>query len=333
MKARVVIVLLNWNGWRDTLECLGSLLKLTHTSFAVVVVDNCSADNSVSEIKEWAESSVKHKDGFGRFFCVDFQGALAYQKDILGRDLILIRAPQNGGFAYGNNIGLRLGVQCGAQSLWLLNNDTVVEENSLIALELTASTHRAVGMVGSMLCYFDDREVIQVLGGVVFNKWNARGRQLANGVRLNEFRREKYERVPVDYLAGASIFLKVDFIRDVGYMSEEYFLYFEEMDWSWRATKKEWCIATAVDSIVFHKEGASIGTDSRKDRSLISQFYLNRNLILFYFKNWPFLLPIAIARVLRECVRCIFVGDMRRARVTFQAFVCGIAGQRGKYDV
>lgn len=137
----VYIVLLNWNGWRDTLDCLHSLESLQSTNHRVVVVDNASTDESV---------------------------------DILQRtypSIELLQAPGNHGFAAGNNIGILHGLKQKASYIWVLNNDTIVDRRALASLVEMAESDRKVGAVSSVVLYYSQPQKIQLWGGGRVNLW------------------------------------------------------------------------------------------------------------------------------------------------------------------
>ncbi|MCQ9376263.1 glycosyltransferase family 2 protein [Methyloversatilis sp. XJ19-13] len=330
-KVRTLIVLLNWNGWKDTIECLESLMLLSHDDFAIVVVDNASSDASLACLADWGANAEKQRQ-VPHEFIIFQEGdlSLAAKQRVETRSIFLIKSSRNGGFAAGNNLGLKFGVELGVQYCWLLNNDTVVEPSSLSEMEIVAESDKNVGLVGSVLRYYDERETIQAFGGVVFNKWLGRGRQIAQGSHYSVLAKQDTQLVELDYLAGASILITSDFLQDVGYMSEDYFLYFEEIDWAFRARSK-WKMAVSSKSTVFHKEGGAIGTNSRSSRSRLSQYYLNRNLIIFYRKFLPWLLPIAILRVTREAIGCLVRRDFVLALVSTKSLFHGVIGRTGKY--
>lgn len=329
---RTLIVVLNWNGWKDTLECLDSLLDLKHDSFAVVVVDNASTDESISKIIKWGEDRKSQGLALDDFVVVNEPLLESFDyRTVSKKSIFLIKALENGGFAKGNNIGLRFGIAAGADYLWLLNNDTVVDPGSLHAMEKMAESNKKIGLVGSVLTYYDEREVIQAYGGVSFNKWLARGHQLGQGMFWREYIDKEGISAPFDYLAGASILIKSDFIRDVGFMTEDYFLYFEEIDWVYRS-RERWEMAISAESFVFHKEGGAIGTNSRASRSLLSQYYLNRNLILFYRRYLPLLTIISIVRVLREAFGCLVRGELQLALISAKSLLHGVSGVSGRYE-
>jgi hypothetical protein len=166
------------------------------------------------------------------------------------------------------------------------------------------------------------------VGGVQFDFLLGRGKQLGQGLSSDDIKVAELAKESLTYVSGASLFMSAIFLRDVGLMEESYFLYFEEIDWAVRAAPK-WKIATVINSIVYHKEGGSIGTASRAKRSALSQYYLNRNLIRFYMLRMPWLIPVALLRVIREWLRLIYQKEHVLANTTFTALVDGLLMQSG----
>lgn len=330
MKADVAIVLLNWNGWRDTLECLDSLTQLNYGYFSIIVVDNDSTDGSREHILDW--SSKRHGQLFGISSTsilseLDLDAESAHE--LQHGDFVYIQASSNGGYAAGNNLGIDLAIARQANYVWLLNNDTVVDANSLCALLHKISSSNNIGICGSVLRYFSHPDTIQAIGGVKFNYWMARGRQLGQGLHANDCSVQEIAKCVPDYIAGASMLVTREFLQDVGLMEESYFLYFEEIDWAVRAQPR-WKLAIAADSIVYHKEGGAIGTASIGRRSVLSQYYLIRNLLRFYAIRLPVLLPIAFARAIREVVLQLYKRDWELAHITIKAIMAAKVGERGK---
>jgi len=130
MTPLVFIIVLNWNGKDDTLECLGSLQQLDYPNFETVVVDNGSTDGSEDVIRS-------------AFPSVNF-----------------IQTGRNLGYAGGNNVGIKHALSHGADYVWLLNNDTTVDPNALTALVETAQADPKIAVVGSKIFYYDQPDVI-----------------------------------------------------------------------------------------------------------------------------------------------------------------------------
>jgi GT2 family glycosyltransferase len=307
---KVYIILVNYNGWRDTIECLESVLRLNYPNFQVVVVDNSSFDNSLMYIKEWANGNINvyiNKSNNLQplsfppvnkpvvFSCYEHSNTLLSKNitDKLDNPLILIQSKANNGFAAGNNIGISYALlQNDFKYIWLLNNDTVVDINALTALIDKAKScktkEQKVGIISSKLLYYNKPNIIQGIGGK-FNKWFAVSKHVASFSLDNGS--YDLEEVDIDYAIGASMLVSKEFVMDVGLMCEDYFLYYEEMDWSERGRAKGYKTSYCYQSRVYHKEGATIGSGHDKSKSELSDIYSIKNRFKFTNKFYPAFLP------------------------------------------
>jgi GT2 family glycosyltransferase len=212
--------------------------------------------------------------------------------------------------------------------MWLLNTDTEADPSALKTLEECIEQDPRIGMVGSVLFYHDEPEVIQAVGGVQFNYWRMRGSQIGQGLTKANADIQALTKTPLSYVAGASMFVSSKFVLDVGLMYEGYFLYFEELDWATRASGR-WTMATSAQSIVFHKEGGAIGTSTRAVRSLLSQYYLTRNGLIFIKRHRPAFLFVALVNNFYTCIKLALTGQWQLARCTCRAIAKGLIGETG----
>ena len=325
---RVYIILVNWNGWRDTIECLETVFRADYPDFRVIVCDNGSTDGSLERIKEWAEgllpSAVATESHMYRFSappcskplqCIEYPLAVAEKGGDPAADhpLVLIRTGANLGFAGGNNVGMRYALSRGDFShVWLLNNDTVIDAHALTALVRRMREKKNAGMCGSTLLYYENPDRVQVLGGGWYCKWIGLpwhlGRLQKAGDSINRERVEKW----MNYVVGASLLVSKEFLEDIGLMCEDYFLYFEETDWAIRA-KGKYSLAYAPESIVYHKVGGSIGTSSNPLlKSYNCDYYNIRNRLFFTRRFFPYALPTIYLVLIGTLVIRIFLGRWQR---------------------
>ena len=138
---RVAVVVLNWNGWQDTVQCVGSLLLMDYANFDMLLVDNGSTDGSVDHIQN-------------AFPFVD-----------------ILQTGANLGFGGGCNVGIRHAMMRGAEYVWLINSDATVHRSALSALVKMADQNPALGSVGSVLYEADQVTQIQLWGGGRVNLW------------------------------------------------------------------------------------------------------------------------------------------------------------------
>jgi hypothetical protein len=208
------------------------------------------------------------------------------------------------GFAGGNNIGITFALSQGnADYVWILNNDTIVEPETLSAMIERMKAVPDAGICGSTLLYHDNPQRIQSLGGARYLKWAGIGVQLGANERWPmDVRAESIEK-EMSYVSGASMLVSKLFLETVGLMEESYFLYFEEIDWAQRAAGR-FKLVYAPGSIVYHKEGGAIGSSgSGRRRSPLSFFWLTRSRLLFTAKYHPEALPSVTIYSLINCLQ------------------------------
>lgn len=310
---KVVIILVNWNGRRDTVECLESLLLLEYPDFRIVVCDNGSSDDSLHEIKDWSDRNEIQS--------VEYQRSEAEAGGSRGLDpfLTLIRNDKNLGFAGGNNVGLRYALVRGdADYCWLLNNDTVVEPNALTHLVERMKQQSTIGLCGSTIRLYNDHVRIQALGGGHYCRWIGLplhyGRLFRWGGEINKQRAEAW----MNYVEGASMLVSKQFLSEIGLLCEDYFLYFEEADWAIRAEGR-FKLGYAPQSIVYHKVGGSVGTSSNPAKmSYTSDFFNIRNRLLFTRRFYPFAFPTVWLVIVGSLFLRLCMGKWDRAIMIYR---------------
>jgi GT2 family glycosyltransferase len=237
--------------------------------------------------------------------------------------LVLIRTGGNLGFAGGNNVGLRYLVSRGNfDYVWLLNNDTVVAPDAMSALLRRMGEKTSAGMCGSTLLHYDDPDRVQACGGGYYCRWIGLPwhlGQLRSAARLPSV--SHVERW-MNYVVGASLLVSKKFLEEVGLLSEDYFLYFEETDWALRS-KGRFTMAYAPNSLVYHKIGRSIGTRTDpRHKSLVCDYYAIRNRLLFTRRYFPLALPTIYLSVFTALVVRLLLGRAQQALMIWK-LLCG----------
>lgn len=312
---KVYIILLNHKGWKDSIECLESILKLKYHNFQVIVVDNSPTSESVSSIKSWATNPdfKKIPTAFPEIVYPLLPKPLDYRiiseseskNKFYEEPLLIIKAEKNRGFSAGNNIAIDYALRReDFDYCWLLNNDTVVEKDSLRnqIKHIKGNNSSKTGILGSKLIYYNQPEKIQAIGGA-FNSILYVSKHIGEGANVNS---EKEEFGNIDYIVGASMFVPVNFIKDVGSLCEDYFLYYEELDWAYRGKLKGWKIDWCENSIVYHKEGASIGSSSNpKERTYFSEINIFKSRKIFFkkFKKVSFMFWVSSILIILNRVK------------------------------
>lgn len=265
---KVFIILLQYNYPEYTIECIRSLQKLDYPNYEIVVVDNASSSETQEAIK--------------RHF----------------PQIPLIRNKKNLGYTGGNNVGIRYSLQKGADYIYILNNDTIVAKNSLKKLVEMLQSNPEIGAVMPKIYYYDKPDTIQGAGCKISVR-----RGLAGLVGTNEIDRGQYERVTeTDYISGCALLTKKEVIEKVGLFDENYFIYYDDVDWSVRARQSGFKLFYIPQATIWHKGAATTGGGSRnpffkahgiRSRILFVRKHTSKWNLLFFFLPY-FLIRIVL---------------------------------------
>jgi GT2 family glycosyltransferase len=237
------VIVLNWNGREDTLECLKSLEGLDHPRFCVVVVDNGSVDGSVAAIRE------KYPD------------------------VAVLETGANLGYAGGNNVGIQWSLSHGADFILLLNNDTVVAPNLLSALSRAAELLPEGSIIGAAISFFDRPDVLW-FGGASWSTEKLGFRTTCRGRALSDLPEEPFES---DYITGCALFAPVSTFKATGLLDDNFFLTYEETDWCYRARTIGFRCFVTREARLWHKVSASFGGAG----SPLVRYFMVRNRLLW----------------------------------------------------
>jgi len=310
---KVNIILLNYNGWEDTIECLESLQKISYPNYNLIVVDNDSKDNSVEMIKKWCKGDIKVNSEFVNYdsnkkplevfeYCkkiAEQGGEKKKEKRITNysseRKLILIQSGENLGFAGGNNIAIKYSLETNAEYIMLLNNDTVVDAKFLEPLIETLKNNKKVGIVGGKIYDYNYPNKVLYAGGKV---------DLIRGSGYH-FKGDNFNNsTEVSFITGCLWLINPNLIKDIGLMDEKYFLYLEDTDYCYRAKENGYKLIYNPTSSIYHKESNTTGK-----LSPLALYYSSRNRPYFVHKNsnsviiiimfWIFFITTRIIRIIK----------------------------------
>ena len=287
---KVFIIVLNWNGYMDTVECLRSLEKCSYPAYEVVVVDNGSTDGSVERLKK------------------DF------------KDVVYIENKENLGYTGGNNAGIRYAIGKGAEYIWLLNNDTTIKADSLMRLIEVAGNDPRAGLLGPKILQMDNPEYAYAMMGRL-NMWFP----WPDRMEGEEESKVTGEAVSADFLSGSALLVKREFVEKVGLLDERFFFYWEENDWCERGRKSGFRSVFVPDAVVYHKGGGASGRGWNE----FTAYYLVRNWILFMRKHaalryWVTFLPFLTGSLCYWIIKAILKSDTRVVRSYWSAIAWNI---------
>ena len=378
---KVYIIILNYNGWADTIECLESVLRNNYPNYQVIVIDNNSPNNSMEHIKAWAEGKLdvwvnpKHSLRHLSFPPVKKPIPFVYYtrkeaekggnkslEDKLKRrisksitttyPLIFIQTGENLGYAGGNNVGIKYALEKDdCKYIWILNNDTVIEKNSLLEMVKVIDSNNRIGIVGSKLLRYDIPTTLQTLCGTTKMTWKNAGK--GNYLFSNEEDKQDFNKIfelDSGYIVGASILIRKEVFEDIGLLDENYFMWAEDTDFCMRAIRNGWKLYCCGKSKIWHKEGASSGSGKMKkflwrtsirpsfSRFIITGYLDIRNHIYFVKKHWGtfhmwiYILGPNLKKVSRKILGILLFDDrkLQRIKLLLKGIIDGIIGKVGK---
>ena len=290
----IAISLLNWNNAEDTLRCIDSILSLRDRSFFLLVVDNASSDDSLPRIvahlrAAWDRGRVLIDD---RSAAPDGSGI--DEAAPRAGDVIVIRGTRNRGYAGGNNVAIGAALTAGCRAVWILNNDTVVDADSLGHLHEALDGSPEAGAIGALLVDADS-DRIQCIGGGRYSWWRGTSRLVGDGATPEELETIAL-RTRLDYVSGASMLIPASTLEQVGLLDERFFLYCEEVDYAERCRRAGRGLVVTTRAVVHHRLGATIGSSrALRGRSRLSAYHASRSAVLLVRRHRPWLAPSAWA--------------------------------------
>ena len=268
---KVAIIVLNWNGWQDTIECLESLQRITYPNYQIIVVDNGSTDESVEKIKAWARGEILVESNFFEYDPstkpvqqTEYDretaeaGGVPEQENALRafspkQRMLLIKNEENLGFAAGNNVGLKYAIKADADYAFLLNNDTVVKNDFLEQAIKPTEKDEKVGIVGCKIYYAYRPQMIWYAGGKL-SFFRPGGKTFGQGqLDLGQFDGVR----DVTFVTGAAILVRREVFLNVGLLDERFFFGMEDYDLCRRVSKAGYRLLYTPTAVIWHKVGMS----------------------------------------------------------------------------
>lgn len=291
---KTVTVILNWNGYDDTAECLRSLRQVNSGDHEVIVVDNGSIDGSPDLLQpEFPE-------------------------------VTLLRNEKNRGFADGSNVGIRCAMSRGASRVLLLNNDTVVAPNFLGLLIEEMEKDATIAAAGPAILHYEAPDLVWCAGATV-DEATGESVSLFSGATTSSLAMETYE---CDYVSGCAILMSSRAIESVGYLDPRFFIYYEETDWCTRARRAGLRTVCVPEARVWHKIAVTSGRESPRVRYLMT-----RNRLLYVWKNARAQMrPARLTFALTGALRCAVTLAVRRRMPETRATLWGVLDfARGRF--
>ncbi len=275
---KVAIIILNWNGWRDTIECLESLYQITYPNYEVIVVDNGSKDNSIEMISKYCEGELTVESKFipcnpenkpisiKEFAKCEIESKREinnlFENSYANSELIIIKNEKNYGFAEGNNIGIEFALNNGAKYIFMLNNDTVVASNFLELLIEVMEKDAEIGIAGPTCYYYDEPSTVWQ-AGIIFNWWTGEIKNISAS-RIQE----------VDCVSGCAMLIKNTVFKNISLLDTRFPFGNEDFEYCTRARRKGFRVVHVPDSKIWHKVSMSrreLMTNMEERKALIGK--------------------------------------------------------------
>jgi len=249
---RVFVVLLNWNGWQDTLRCVQSLHGLTYPDYAIVIVDNGSVGDDVQILRREVGDSCH-----------------------------IIQNPENQGFSAGNNVGMRYALHEGADYVFVLNNDTTVDAECLTRMVKIGEEDDSIGILAPKVLLHEERE--RVVYPRFTDQWSSMLQfHIAHtGLAKRWVVPPSEGTCDVRFVDGCAMFIKRQVLQQVGLFEPIHFFGgYESFDFSIRVLSRGWRMVAVLDAAVWAKAGGSSFGDRRRG-GLSWAYWGPRDRVLF----------------------------------------------------
>ncbi len=287
----IAVILICYNGANDTYECVNSLAKSLWDNLSIIIVDNDSSDNSPKILQEKLALTPS---------VIEFEGKSIFCSVESDKAIYLLSSGYNGGFSYGNNVGIRFGMNLNAEYFLIINNDTLVEEDIFERLVSSKYTH-SNAIIVPQINNFPQTDLIWSRGGSYD--------LLSGKIELffyNKPDTNVVEKISVSFAPGCCWFIPSKILEDVGPMDESYFMYVEDVEYCHRILEHNYDIICDTSIKIYHKVSASTGGGL----SAFSVWHMARNRIYFFRKYSPIKIPvitrIILSDFLKYCIRCRF---------------------------
>ncbi len=302
------VVIVTFNSSDVILDCLESLLASRGVALHIVVVDNGSTPDSIALLHDWAAGAdwIPAEDVPIRLPLADkplrLDGA-ANRED--PHRLTLIETSVNAGFAAGVNRGIaHLAAEGATERFWILNPDCIVTAQTAEAFARMSVPAAGFALIGGRVLYWPSDEIIQIDGGTVNRRTGVTG-------NVNQYVSHAKAPVPdpaqMDFITGASMVVSQQFYDMAGPMPEDYFLYYEEVDWALR--RGELPLLYCPEAVVYHRAGTAIGSAALgRPASPFSLYFKHRARLRFIRRHFPNSVLIAYAYSLAKAAQLLVKG-------------------------
>lgn len=280
---RVGIILINYKNYAQTMDCINSLKQIQYDDYFVIIVDNDSQNESYEELKKCEDAKIK-----------------------------IIQSGKNGGFAFGNNVGIEYARQFKCDYYLLLNNDTLVEPDFLKKMVADAEISQA-GITTCRIMYDSEREKVWYAGGQV-DWWNSRSTHMY----INQPAPQNESIRTVSFVSGCCMLISKKCVSDAGVLPEEYFMYYEDLDYCVHVAECGYSLRYVPNAVIYHCVSSSSGGESspfviewsnRSRRKFMRKYSHNLGVIKYTI--------VSVKCEIRELCKILLKGDIKNGLKAF----------------
>lgn len=315
------VAICTFNAADVILDCLETVLASKQVRLNIVVVDNASSDGTAAVLQEWARTRNWSAPDDCPFTVTRhaMRSLINLRTGVISDSphrLRLLEASANGGFAAGVNLALaELEKDLSLDRYWILNPDCLVPSETAVAFATQNSPNGDFSLMGGRVLYCDGTDRIQIDGGTLNRRTGVTG-------NLNLGASSAVTPAPssrdMDFVSGASMVASRQFYKLAGPMPEEYFLYYEEVDWAQRRGSLP--LVYCKDAIIYHRAGTAIGSPTLgRPASAFSLYFKHRARLRFVRQHLPRSLPIALTYSFAKALQLLLNGYFTEAATIITA--------------
>ncbi|MFT6969908.1 MAG: GT2 family glycosyltransferase [Roseivirga sp.] len=296
-KSSLAIIIVNWKLYEVTANCLKSLRFVVYDNFKIILVDNGSEDLSGEKLK------------------ANFP------------EVVLLKNEENRGFTGGNNTGIQYALESGFELIMLLNNDTVVTPNFATILINKLQSDDRVGAIQPKIMFNQEKDIIWSGGSLFFKTW-----YLNKSVGVGEKDIGQYD-MPKElpWVTGCCFLTKSSIVKEVGLLDDRFFMYYEDMDWSFRIRGKGYKLLYEPMAKIYHEVGKSNENTETFGEGNLSPFshYVNvRNHIFIVRRyadgvNYITAIAFQLVKITGYCLYFLFKRRPKKLKASLRGFYHG----------
>lgn len=258
----LAIIILNWNGHTDTIECIKSIVDYEDNNYPIYLLDNGSRIESVVSLENWITNSYSYN-----YRIIDSDDFVV-SSQFMNSGLIFIKGKENLGFAKGNNIVWNK-IKNDYNYVLLLNNDTIVDSEAITNMIDYMNQNKEVGAASCYINFYSDKAKLWNAGG--YFTWYGDRKYYSQKI-IDTHKCNGIKSISTPFITGCAMLVRKEVSNDVGIFTEDFFFGEEDFNYCKRLKIQGIKVETILDSVIYHKVGTSIKKHQKSINSFILHF-------------------------------------------------------------